>query len=128
MKLRGSIQYPKGYELRAGRDLDSFRGVIGAGDDSSGGVSGAQYVLWVEEDTSPHWAPIAPLKLYALRKWGDESGAYGLQRKIAAVGTTGKHMFQRAWDEGGKRAVEQMLNRVAIDVSQEFRARARGQG
>lgn len=124
--LRASIQWPQGYEFQADRStLDSFRGIIGAGEGAKvSGVSGSTYVLFVEEDTKPHWPPIAPLKLYALRKWGDERGAYGLQRKIAQSGTTGKHMFRRAWDEGGKTKVEAIMKKIPLDVMQEFRNRA----
>jgi hypothetical protein len=116
--LRSSIQWPSGFELK-NDTLDLLRGIVGASDiQSATGISANMYVDFVEEDTSPHWAPIAPLKLYAIRKWGDEKAAYGLQVKIARSGTKGKHMFKQGW-EAGKDKVEAIWQRVpvrAVDI------------
>jgi hypothetical protein len=58
-------------------------------------LTASPYAHFVEEDTRPHWAPIAPLKLWARRVLGDESAAYAVQHAIAVRGTRGKHMFRQ---------------------------------
>ena len=58
--------------------------------------STSRYAEYVEFDTIPHWAPIAPLKLWARVKLGDERLAYPVQRAIARRGTRGQHMFERS--------------------------------
>jgi hypothetical protein len=75
----------------------------------------APYALWVEEDTDPHWAPIAPLVDWVAKK--QIAGVYSIktrrrlggrdqvqaqnmalaravQKQIAKYGTTGQHMFR----------------------------------
>lgn len=115
--LRSAIQWPKGYEA-TGLDVDTLRGVIGAGElQSESGTATSVYVKYVEEGTSPHWAPIAPLKLYAIRKFGDEKAAYGIRAKIAKSGTKGAHMFKEGW-EASKSKIEKIWQGVpqkAID-------------
>ena len=131
--LRAGITYPEGYKLQGRGNLDQYRGVIGASGVKGQGAVASDYVLYVEEGTKPHWAPIAPLKLYALRKWGNERLGYALQRVIAGSalggtgpgGTKGAHMFKRGWEEGGARGVQRIFRQVAIDVSQEFRRLAK---
>jgi hypothetical protein len=94
--LRASIGMPTGFGMRSG--ASEVVGTVGAG--GSGGGSGTpvqEYVWYVEEGTRPHWPPIAPLKIWALRKLGDEGAAYAVQRKIAKRGTKGVFMFKTAF-------------------------------
>lgn len=58
--------------------------------------STATYVQYVEFDTIPHYAPIAPLKLWARVKLGNENLAYPVRAAIAKRGTRGQHMFERS--------------------------------
>lgn len=53
----------------------------------------------VEFGSRPHWAPIGPLKLWAVRKHGDVRVAYIAQRAIARRGTKGAFMFRRTFNE-----------------------------
>ncbi len=53
----------------------------------------------VELGTKPHWAPIGPLKLWALRVLGDEGLAYAVRWKIKRKGTKGAHMFKKAFEQ-----------------------------
>lgn len=55
-----------------------------------------QYAPYVENDTSPHFPPLAPLKLWAQRKLGNAALAFAIARKIARSGTKGKKMFEQA--------------------------------
>jgi hypothetical protein len=73
-------------------DSDHIRGIVGVG-------PGAPHGICVEGGTKPHWAPIAPLKLWARRILGDEKAAYAVQRKIAKVGTKANPFMQRAADK-----------------------------
>lgn len=117
--LRSSISWPAGFE-KQGSVLDVLRGIVGASNVQGAGVSTSTYVNYVEEDTRPHWPPAAPLKLWALRKFGDERIGYMVQRKIAMKGTTGAHMFQRAWDEGGQAGVERIWEQVPVKAVARF--------
>lgn len=118
--LRSSISFPTGFD-KQGSILDTLRGIVGAGEMSgASGTSTATYVDYVEKGTRPHWAPIGPLKLWAIRKFGDERIAYMVQRKIAARGTEGAHMFQRAWDEGGQAGVERIWGQVPVKAVARF--------
>lgn len=56
------------------------------------------YARYVEEGTAPHWAPIAPLKLWARRVLGSERLAYVVQRAIARRGTRAQRFFGNAVD------------------------------
>lgn len=53
----------------------------------------------VELGSKPHWAPIGPLKLWALRVLGDEGAAYAVRWKIKQKGTKGAFMFKRAFEQ-----------------------------
>jgi hypothetical protein len=124
--LRGSIQWPRGFELQ-GKGLDEMRGIVGASDVmSASGVSTSDYVHYVEENTRPHWAPIQPLKLWAIRVLGDERAAYAVQRKIALMGTRGAHMFRRAWEAGGRDGVKRIFEAIPAKIVERLRARAGG--
>ena len=48
----------------------------------------ARHAIFTRTGTRPHWAPIAPLKLWAALRFGDESVAYAIQRNIAKFGTS----------------------------------------
>jgi hypothetical protein len=110
--LRSAIANGAGFE-RQGNVLDELRGIVGANSAvSMSGAVASTYVWYVEEDTAPHWAPVAPLKLWAMRKLGDERAAWRIRFKIAHQGTKGKHMFRRAWDEGGSELVTRLFNLV----------------
>jgi hypothetical protein len=57
-------------------------------------ASNAEYSASLEYGTRPYWAPIEPLKAWALRKIGDENVAYAIQAKIAKYGIKA-HPFMR---------------------------------
>lgn len=117
--LRSSIQFPTGFEVR-GRPASAFEGLVAAGKIQMAGTSPHVYANYVEFGTRPHWPPIGPLKLWALRKFGDERMAYIVQQRIAFIGTEGHHMFQRAWDEGGKDRVERFWRDVPVKAVRRF--------
>ena len=124
--LRGSIQWPHGFELEKGGLMDILRGIVGAGDvKSATGVSTSTYVEFVEENTRPHWAPIQPLKLWAIRKLGDERAAYAVRWHIHLFGTRGAHMFRNAWLGGGKDAVKRIWEAVPRKVIERLRRSVR---
>lgn len=63
----------------------------------------APHAIFVEEDTRPHWAPIAPLKKWARQKFGAVGKeknmiAYAVQAKIAKEGTKGIHFMDETFD------------------------------
>lgn len=63
--------------------------------------SSAPHAPFVENDTRPHFPPIAPLAEYARIKLGvsekdSKRVGYLLARKISRVGTKGKHILERA--------------------------------
>ncbi len=124
--LRASIGWPSGFE-KSGTMTDLLRGIVGAADKTGvSGVSTSTYVTYVEEGTSPHWPPSAPLKLWAIRKFGDERIGYAVARAIAARGTKGVHMFQRAWNEGGRERVTRIWRQVPVKAIRRFEAKAGG--
>lgn len=51
------------------------------------------YAQAAEEGSRPHWAPIAPLKLWARRILGNERAAYAVRWAIHLRGTKAVHMF-----------------------------------
>lgn len=84
---RGSIQ--SAVEVTRGRPIRT-QGRVG---------SSLNYILPLEQGSRPHWAPIAPLKLWARRKFGNERIAYAVQHTIARVGTKGAFMFKNAREQ-----------------------------
>ena len=77
-------------------------------------------VASVEEGRSPGkmppWGPGSSLYLWVQRKaGGDLSTSFLIARAIGKRGTTGAHMFQKAFD-AGRAEIEQMLERVAEDL------------
>lgn len=73
----------------------------------------------VEEGTKPHWAPIAPLKLWARRKLGDERIAYAIRWKIKRLGTKGAHMFKKGLERSRpyiKREETDLGHRIAARI------------
>ncbi len=119
--LRSAISWPYGFEKSS--TIDELRGLVGAGDGPGGGAAGAAmpsaYVDWVEEGTRPHWPPLAPLEMWAMRKFPGEDAlmiAKAVRAKIARYGTQGAHMFERAWNEGGQSGVERIWNQVPEKV------------
>ena len=122
--LRSSISWPAGFETQ-GSILDTLRGIVGASDKpGTGGTSTATYVWYVEEGTGPHWPPAGPLKLWAIRKFGDERVGYAVQRAIAMRGTRGAHMVQKAWNEGGRSGVTRIWDGVPVKSMVKFRGAA----
>lgn len=109
--LRQSIQFPTGFATE-GTPSTALTGIIRAGAVSIAGTSPRVYANYVEFGTRPHWAPIAPLKLWAIRKFGDERMAYVAQQRIAFIGTQPVEMFKRAWEEVGKAKVTKIWQRV----------------
>ncbi len=79
------------------------------------------YAEPVETGTRPHWAPLPALLAWVKarglqpRKKGDtvEDIARAIQFKIAAHGTEGAHMFQRAFTDN-EAQVEQILTASAL--------------
>jgi len=123
--LRSSIGWPGGFE-KSGSLLDALRGIVGASDMAgASGVSTSAYVTYVEEGTPPHWAPIGPLKLWAIRKFHDERAAYAVQYKIAKWGIPSVRMFYRAWQEGGRDKVTKIFHQVPVRAIKRFEARVR---
>ncbi len=124
--LRSSIQWPHGFDLQ-GRTLDEMRGIVGASDQmGASGVSTSTYVHFVEENTRPHWAPIQPLKLWAIRVLGDERAAYAVRWHIAQFGTRGAHMFRSAWEAGGRDGVKRIFEAIPGKIVERLRIRASG--
>lgn len=91
---------------------EQVRGIVGVGPSAPHGIC-------VEGGTQPHWAPIAPLKLWARRILDDENAAYAVQHKIAKEGTKANPFMQRSADKeqgridaffaaAGSRAVSRM--------------------
>lgn len=75
------------------------------GDTITGGVStSCPYALPVELGSKPHFPPVQPLEDWVRAKLGESDPdvargiAFCIARKIAAHGTKGQHMFQRALD------------------------------
>ena len=64
------------------------------------GAAVQHYARPVEFGARPHWAPIAPLKLWAKRVWKDERKGYALQQAIARRGTRAQPYFMPAVEEG----------------------------
>lgn len=57
-------------------------------------TSNAPYSAAMEYGTRPFYAPIAPLKKWAVKKLGDEDAAYAVRAKIAKFGVKA-HPFMR---------------------------------
>ncbi len=122
--LRASIGWPSGFE-KSGAMTDLLRGIVGAADKTGvSGVSTSTYVTYVEEGTPPHWAPIGPLKLWAIRKLEDERAAYGVQRQIARYGVKSVRMFYRAWHEGGRDGIARIWRQVPVKAIRRLEAKA----
>lgn len=60
---------------------------------------GAEYGLFIEYGTSPHWVPIKPLIEWAKRHGGDDNFGYALRGKIAKEGTNAHPFFRPAYNE-----------------------------
>jgi hypothetical protein len=95
---RGSIQ--SATELLRGRTLE-VRGTV---------TSALRYIQPLEKGSRPHWAPIAPLKIWARRVLGDEGLAFAVRAAIARRGTKGAYMF-RDGAAASKGRIERILRR-----------------
>lgn len=56
----------------------------------------APYALYVEEGTSPHWPPRAPIELWAARVLGNAKLWYLVARAISRRGTRARHFMRDA--------------------------------
>ena len=87
---------------------------FGTQQDVRGRVVWAQpYAQFVDEGTSPHFPPIAPLKRWARRVLGDESAAFAVQQKIGVSGTDPQKFSERTFVETEPQI--ERLYRQAID-------------
>lgn len=86
----------------------------------------ADYWKYVEYDTRPHFAPIAPLIEWAKRKTGiptpskefptPASFAYAVRAKIAREGTKGTHDLERAVDAINARYLPMIRDAISADI------------
>ncbi len=126
--LRSSIEFPQGYVVR-GTPVAEITGTIAASKkENISGASAHEYANYVEFGTRPHFPPVAPLILWALRKFGvgvDEAYeiARGVQFRIAARGTEGVHMFRDAWQLGGKTKVQGFFRQVPVKAIRRYSSR-----
>lgn len=99
--------------------IDSVRTTFNFGVDTIAvDIDLATYWKYIEWDTKPHWAPIAPLITWATAKRLPEPKriAHAVQRKIAFEGTTGTHDLQNS-----VQAVNQLFYDKIVDaVVQDF--------
>lgn len=107
-----------------------YRGSIAAmpprmdGDTLTGGIgTSCPYAVPVELGTRPHFPPVQPLADWVRAKLGEHDPqaaraiAFCIARKIAAHGTEGQHVFQRALDaaeEGIRAAFDNAVERTLI--------------
>lgn len=99
---RGSIQ--AGTELVRGRYLE-VRGTV---------TSALPYIVPLEKGSRPHWAPLAPLQLWAKRVLGDESLGRLVQFKIAKKGTKGAKMFHLGFEH--RRVMLERILQQGVDA------------
>lgn len=111
---------------RTGSSRGTLQGMVASDGRSApaelGGVSTREYVNYLEFGTRAHWPPLKPLKLWALRKFGDEKIGYMVAAKIAREGTWAKGMFFLAWGMGGQRRVEKIWRGVPAKAVHRFEA------
>jgi hypothetical protein len=85
--LRASI----GTKVTVGTDASSIvQGEVYTG-------AQAPYAEWVENGSSPHWPPSAPIKLWAARVLGDEKKWWLVSRAIARRGTRPRYYMRDAF-------------------------------
>ncbi len=120
---RASVSFPQGFS-RSPRGADEIEGLVKAYPTQGiGGVSTVEYVTYLETGTRPHWPPIAPLKLWAIRKGLGEKAAYAVQAAIASRGTPAVQMFHKAWQaDGGEQRVREIWERVPVRAIERFAA------
>lgn len=87
---------------------------------SVGVSSSASHAVPVELGTRPHMPPVEPLADWAEQKLGIEPGraqsvGYLIARKIAAKGTEGAHMFERAFNDN-EGQVKDMFDAAAARI------------
>ena len=78
-------------------------------------TDGVDYGIHVEYGTKPHFVPIAPLKLWAKRKFGEESIGYAIRAVISKRGMQEHPFFRPALHEVKivwLPAYEKQLNKV----------------
>jgi len=87
------------------------------------GYSGmaSTYIGFVNDGTRTHWAPIAPLKLWAKRVVGNEAFAYYLQRRIAGVipgrpgGTKAQQFVEKLVAQERSRVQQMMIDAMLAE-------------
>ena len=84
------------------------------------------YSNYVEFGRRPgKWPPAGPIQLWVIRKLRPpaeevEMVTFLVRRAIGRKGTKGAKMFQRAWDEGGKRRVNRFWQDVPVKAVKRF--------
>ena len=92
----------------------------------------ADYWKYVEEDTRPHWPPLAPILEWVRVKPvlprpdasgklpGPEQLAYLISRKIARFGTTGTHDLQKTQETMNRDIRQRLEEAFTKDLSEEM--------
>jgi len=78
--------------------------------------SNARHSEPIEYGSKPFWAPIAPLKEWANRKFGEEDIGYAVQKKIAKKGITAHPFMRPALDK----TQFILLPKIARDVKAKY--------
>lgn len=75
------------------------------------------YATYIRYGTRPHWAPIAPLKRWAMWKLGDERAGYAVQRSIAKFGTSrwAEQLYGTKENPYDERTMNRPETRLAIE-------------
>lgn len=100
--------------------IDSVRTTLNFGTDTIAvDIDLATYWKYVEWDTKPHWAPIAPLIKWATAKRLPEPKrfAYAAQRKIAFEGTTGTHDLHNSVQALNQAFYDKIVDAVVQDFA-----------
>lgn len=76
-----------------------------------------QHALWRHEGTRPHWAPIGPLRNWAVKKLGftgkeAEKVAYQIQWKIHKEGTEGKPFMLAVYKQYKPKIIRNLVARM----------------
>ena len=115
--LRAAVQWPSGFGMQA-KGVWGMVGLVKAANTQSiSGVATSIYANYVEFGTRPHWPPREPLRMWAQRRFGDESIGDRVAAAIAYRGTYAKANFFLAWHyDGGRTKVTQIWKRVPVKV------------
>ena len=93
------------------------------------GIAGsyANYAVYVETGTRPHWAPIEPLKLWVQRKFGASGKeisaiAHAVQRAIARRGTKAQPYMKKGYNRSKsdiRKFFRRALGKIVDDIKVE---------